>query len=155
MQGIELVRSFVEDGLNGHRLDAVDAIFSSAYRDHDPLRVPVAGEEPTLGWAGTTRDLRVVIEFLAQESVDIAFHLEDVFGCEDRVGYRLYGEGTMALAIGSQLLRAAARGGPEVRAWSGAGGLVGNRLHVEYQSVGIFRVAGPRLAERWGTINVR
>lgn len=154
-QGVDLVRSFVDDGLNGHRLEVLDTIFSPAYRDHDPLRVPIAGREPTAGWAGTTRDVQVVIEFLAQASVDIAFHLADLFGSDDRVGYRLYGEGTMALAPGSELLRSAYERGPRARAsLTESGQLVGGRLHVEYRSVGIFRVTGGRLAERWGPIRV-
>jgi hypothetical protein len=153
-RGVDLVRSFVDDCLNGHRRDAVETIFSPAYRDHHPLRVPVAGEEPAAGWAGTTRDVQVVIDFLAQDSVDIAFVLEDVFGTDDRVGYRLFGEGTLALAPSSGLLRPG--GEPEASApISGSGHLVGNRLHVEYLSIGIFKVAASRLAERWGPVELR
>lgn len=140
--GCHLVEAFVDKGLNGGQPDMVDELFSTSFRDHDPLQLPSA--PPSAGMS-TIRDVRAIIEFLARPEVDIVFHLEDVFGTGDRVGYRLFGQGTIELPEGSPLV-----GGPLGRV--DANPVLGNRLHVEYRSTGVFRLAAGRLVERWGPV---
>lgn len=93
----------------------------------------------------TIRDVRAIIAFLAAPQVDIAFTLEDAFGGADRVAYRLFGQGTIELPDSSPLLA-----GPVGRVDQSP--ILGNRLHLEYRTTGIFRLVGGRLVERWGPV---
>jgi hypothetical protein len=99
----------------------------------------------------------------------MGFVLEDAFEADGRVAYRLFGEGTVALAptepmhspvtvpppgAGGQAptrrfdlvdtrLSIRTVGWPE-------GKILSNRAVVLYSCVGIFRVLGSQFAERWG-----
>jgi hypothetical protein len=166
--GSALLNCFVEDVLNACSVDAISDIFTPTFRDNHPLRIRGVLEPP--GKTGSTANLRAVVSLLASPVLDMAFVLEDAFDVEDRVAYRLFGEGTVALA------QADSRQGPDSIGhvgglWRSAdarkvgladtrlsiktsgwpeGKILGNRVAVMYSCVGIFRVVGNQFAERWG-----
>lgn len=135
--GLVLLERLVDEGLNGHDDSVVATLFSPRYRDHHPLSVP--GADRTAGRMGSTQNMRDVIAFLAG-CTDIKFTLEDAFATGDRVGYRLFGEGTVHLPR-TPGARPASPGGASV--------------HLTYHCVGIFALAAGRFTERWGPIVVR
>lgn len=161
--GTELLVRFVDEVLNAGSPSALSEIFAPTFRDNHPLRIPGVLEPP--GKKGTIADLRAVVNLLASPVLDMGFVLEDVFEAEGRVAYRLFGEGTVALApieptngsVAPDAAQAATRrfdlvdtrlsirtlGWPE-------GKILMNRAVVMYSCVGIFRVLGSQFAERWG-----
>lgn len=130
---VERLVEVLNDGAPAMVLD----ILSPTFRDHDPLTVPGV-VTPRLAGQGTRADVVELVSFLRRPDVDVRFTLEDVFGHDDRLGYRLYGDGLLHRpeADASELLP--------------PGKLVGGSLHVAYSCVGIYRVAAGRLVERWG-----
>jgi hypothetical protein len=166
--GSALLGCFVGNVLNARSADAISDIFTPTFRDNHPLRIRGVWDPP--GKTGSTANLRALVKLLASPVIDMAFVLEDVFEVEDRVAYRLFGEGTVALAQGGS------RQGPDSIGevgglWRSAdarklgltdtrlsiktsgwpeGKILGNRVTVMYSCVGIFRVVGNQLAERWG-----
>jgi hypothetical protein len=166
--GSALLNCFVDDVLNACSADAISDIFTPTFRDNHPLRIRGVLEPP--GKTGSTANLRAEVKLLASPVLDMAFVLEDVFAVEDRVAYRLFGEGTVALAeagsrqgshsidhVGGLWHSAGARkvGLTDTRlsiktsGWP-EGKILGNRVAVMYSCVGIFRIVGNQLAERWG-----
>jgi hypothetical protein len=142
----KLVRRFVDEALNGCDLSVLREVLSTRFRDHDPVRLPGQVDGPAS--FGSIRHVESLVEFLAQPTVDIAFVLEDLFGAGGRVGYRLFGQGTISLSPEGLALGESRPGLPE-------GKLLGNRLAMEYSSTGIFGVEGGRIVERWGLVVLR
>lgn len=166
--GTELLGRFVDEVLNVGCASPIPEIFAPMFRDNHPLRIPGVLEPP--GKTGTIADLRTVVHLLASPVLDMGFVLEEAFEVEGRVAYRLFGEGTVALAPTEPL-----EGPVSVRATPGAtdytaprrfdlvdtrlsirsmgwpeGKILRNRAIVMYSCVGMFRVLGSKLAERWG-----
>lgn len=137
---IRLVEELVEQALNAHDLDAVGRLMVKRYRDHSPLYLdPFLKPEP----GGHFVEVEQIVKFLSRDEIDIRFTLEDIFTVNDRVAYRIFGEGIIGLdSLGVEFI-----GPPSALP---AGALLGTELHVSYQCVGIFRVEGGQLAERWG-----
>jgi hypothetical protein len=163
-EGCELVDRYVEGVLNERRIEDVSNLFAPGFRDNDPLCIPGL-LQPDSGTYGTREDVRRLVGLLTAPGVDVRFVCEDVFGYEDRVGFRIFGQGTIPLARSRDLLSQEANSHGS-RKWrrlriAGAttaladdrsvGGYVFDDMGlVEYQSVGIFRVASGRIVERWG-----
>ncbi len=166
--GSALLSRFVQEVLNDCCAESIPEIFNPTYRDNHPLRIPGLLEPP--GKTGSTADLRTVVNLLASPVLDMGFVLEDLFEVEGRVAYRMFGQGTVALSPsgahhdGESLSHvgdawksptersfdfADARLGIKAFGWP-EGKILGDRAVVRYSCVGIFRVLGSQLAERWG-----
>jgi hypothetical protein len=143
---LHLVRDYVTAVLNGGDSASIPRLFSENYRDHDPPVIPALGLAPTPGW-GTRRDIQMLCKALHRPGVDLVFVLEDVFQAGDRIGYRMFGSGS--LLRGTSGYRAPA---DTSKAKHKA---VSRPEYVSIQVTGIFRVAHERLAERWGVPAMR
>jgi hypothetical protein len=139
---VELAKAFVNDVLGGHDLTVLENIFAGSYRDNDPLPLPSGRGAQGLMY------IRSLVEFLANEDVDVSFVLEDVVSSRGKFAYRLFGQGT--ITVPDNFAGSIPQGGP-----LNSPKVVGGRLYVEYRSVGIFRVVRGKLVERWGSIDVR
>ena len=170
--GKDLVVRFVDQVLNGHQRDVVDGLFHVGYKDFDPIRIP--GYEPRP--IQNKEYVHALCVFLATPEIDIHFTIEDLFGEEDRVAYRLFGEGLLPAEVqnenGSppQSQHEAPVGGiirnrrigtfavltrDQRDQLSRSGKIVGSRLHVEYRSVGFFLIKDSLLFQRYGMILTR
>jgi len=154
------VVAFVDTILNGHDGLRIPDIFSPSYRDHDPLSIPSIG----LGagpQAGTVAELQRLVGFLALESVDIQFVIEDLFSHGDRAAYRLFGQGTVKVILDEDRdsvpndhvdedtpfhITASRQDIADMEDVT----LFGSELHLEYSCTGIFHIRSQRLQERWG-----
>jgi SnoaL-like domain len=161
--GADLLGRFVQDVLNAHRVDAIPELFSPNFRDNHPLFIPGLVESP--GTTGTLADLRDVVSLLASPVLDMSFSLEDVITADDRVAYRLFGQGTVGLVPKAENTAYAGLWGPpsesrhidvadsrlSIRSsgWS-EGKILGDQAVVMYSCVGIFKLSGTRFVERWG-----
>jgi hypothetical protein len=164
---LTILQHFVTDILNEHQGDNIGLYVTPSYRDHHPFRVPGV-LEPLVPGFGTVRDVRAMVDFLSLPAVDCWFSLEDAFTSDDRIGYRLFGEGTVEVSRLSRALES--RSGPQSRnnemrhltapgtstvlstLGSPDGQFVGNRFHITYSCVGVYHVRSGRLAERWGPV---
>jgi len=154
-EGVELVRRWYAEGMNGKQATIIPEIFSAAFVSHQPFCIPGIFN-PHL--AGSSSDhLRELVSFLSSPTVDLSFSLEDTFGSGDRIAYRLFGEGTVRVFNGSKISSIASELNvprydygrlkwiqPHVR-----GSTLGDRCHMIFGSIGIFRVSGKHLAEHW------
>lgn len=138
LDSVDLMHRWVELYLNGHHLDVIPRLFTTDY--HDPIPVPATKDPHTPTAPLAMNYLRAIATFLASETVDVAFTLEDAFAVEDRLAYRLFGEGTVGLARQSSGL--------------GSEPSLTDAVHITYQSVGMFRLQRGKLAERWGHVFV-
>lgn len=155
--GASCFRRFVTDVLNGHRQDVVDRLFQAGYRDHDPLLVPGFLEDP--GFAGGIGGVRALAGLLSAPGVDMAFTPEVVFGDDERIAYRLFGEGVVPLAAVAGSPALPPIGGSALR--DGTTGLqrpLGRPdvevVHVLYSCTGIFQLSGGRFRDRWGHVQL-
>ena len=167
-----LVEAFVDRVLNDHDEAAVAVLFHTTFKDYDPIDIP--------GYPGKrVQDVEYVKKlctFLSSEFVDISFTLEEAFGRPDRIAYQLFGEGTIAtnVAIESSVdknestaidVRGSETGRrtptfvkvlPDQRTrLMESGRVIGDRLHVEYHSVGIFQIKNGQFTQRRGQIIVK
>jgi hypothetical protein len=152
---LELLHAYVARVLNAGDVARVSSLFSERYRDHDPLNIPGFAVSTRNDW-GTRDDVVRLCNALREPSVDVLFSIEDVFCSEDRIAYRVFGSGTVALAeerlvsASSTQSRLLGAGGPFIQA---APGLL--TLPFQLQVTGIFRVSTDRLLiERWGQARV-
>jgi hypothetical protein len=166
----DLVTAFVDSVLNKRDLDILDSLFDRRYRDIDPITIPGYPNRAVQD----QQYVRALCEFLSSPSVDLHFTLEDTFGVPGRIAYQLFGEGLISLAspplhtgapkalsdginaesITKRVPAAAALSSAERVGLSRSGKLLNGMLHVEYRSVGIFRIGHGRLIERRGQIVV-
>ncbi len=173
--GAQLVENFVDEVLNSHQMASIDALFHPKYRDHDPIDIPGSPQHRVQN----IEYMRALCKFLGSDLVDVAFTLEDCFGDRGKFAYQLFGEGTIQSSVIER------EGGPDgsdsepavglvegsgpprrtptfvtVAAGSrgllrDSGRLVTDRIHIEYQSIGIFHVTDGKLSERRGPIVLR
>ena len=144
--GTQLVTGFVDLILNDGELGRLPQLVAPHFRDHHPVHIPRIYEVARRD-NGTVQDIINLVGLLQSESVDFFFHVEDVFQAGDRIAYRLFGEGTVLLP--ESAVPDGVRPGADGPGSSG-GRVIGNRLHLSYTGVGIFRIAGDRLTDRWG-----
>ena len=167
--GQRLVERFVDGILNSHETDVIDEIIDSKYQDFDPLDIPGYPPRAIQG----IEYVRQLCAFLSLDIVDIAFTLEDSFGESDRVAYQMFGEGTVRIAVPTSEEfhdspnrvvsddaaspanlghhgQTAQQSSPEA-----PNRLLGDKLHVQYHSVGIFRIRDDCLIQRHGPILLR
>lgn len=162
-----LVERFVEGVLNGHDAEIVETLFHPRFMDRDPLVIPgVVDGDGIAGRPG----IAVQVKLLSSPGVDIRFTLEDAFdNGSDRVGYRLFGEGSLPLTPELEHeTREPGRGGTiSVRklgvagtslafrsTWLRRSQPLAQRFSITYSCVGVFRIEDRRFLERWGRIHV-
>jgi hypothetical protein len=154
MGGMDLVRTYVTDVLNTHKVETVYDIFSPNYVDHDPF---FATHRPDgiFHEAKHRADVLKLGHFLSRPEVDVKFNLEELFESNDRIAYRLYGEGTVKVdsvrktgeaphAVDTRVFRSVADA-LEMEHDAGK-----SMLHSIYQCTGIFLVENEMLVARWG-----
>jgi len=167
-----LVEAFVDRVLNLHDTAAVAVLFHPTFKDHDPIDIPGYARKRVQD----VEYIKNLCAFLSSEYVDISFTLEEAFGQPDRIAYQLFGEGTIATDVafessaetnesvaiditGSGTSRRTPtfiRVLPNQRTTlMETGRLIGDRLHVEYHSVGIFRIGNGQFTQRRGQIIVK
>lgn len=159
-----LVQRYVDQVLNDRDIAAVSELFSETYRDHDPLSIPGVIGSPQI--AGRSH-IEQQSALLCSSGVDMYFTLEDVFnGGSDRAAYRLFGEGTVPISAESVTDENAPHDGTAVKKLSirgtrlalhgteVIGRALGDKLHVTYTCVGIFRISDRTFQERWGKIEL-
>jgi hypothetical protein len=159
--GVESLSRYVDEVLNGACVDPLNELFTPAYRDHHPLRIPGL-LEPREN-RGTFDDLKKLVALLASPLINLAFALEEVIPGKDRVAYRLFGEGTIRLSTEPLTMRVGRNSSGPVRTldlpgvklrvkasgWD-SGKILGDSLMVIYSCVGIFELSGSRFSARWG-----
>lgn len=164
-QAAEAVTQWVDRGLNQSDPHVYDDYFSAGFRDHDPLNLPGLVRPTRSDW-GTVEDLRSLAKFLASPLADFAFVVEDVLTSDDKAGYRIFGEGSIAL-VGDPCIRTVAGsvlGNPfrvgasespeklrqETRGLLPQGAVVGDRLYFQFRRVGMLRFFQGLIVENWG-----
>lgn len=166
-----IIERYVDEVLNRHSSEALHALFAANFKDNHPLRIPGVLEPPP--GPSSIDHVEKQVEILGSPGTDIAFTLEDWFeGGDNRTAYRLFGEGTVPLVGGDLTGPEEARDLnqepiPRVKKLAIPGSrlqftgvmpgdprMVGDRLHVRYRTVGIFRTAQGQFIERWGEILV-
>lgn len=160
LEGVDLMRCFVEGGLNGRNPDAACAVFSPRFIDHSPY-VPPHGS-PVPNHQSLTNIIQLV-KYLTQPDVDMQFSLEDIFSDGKRVGYRLFGEGTVKVpGIGSRAkladssqasVREIHRLAPHTFVHLSRDAYFRDSVHMEYTGIGILKIDHGRFSEHWGSHN--
>jgi hypothetical protein len=171
-----LISGFVDSFLNNSEPESVARLFHSKFVDHNPIEIP--GQKVPLRNAGLGY-LNALRDFLHSPGVDIHFELEESFSFDRSICYRLFGEGTIDTEAtddsrGSPVIGVGefVQNGEEMRdigrvprlvdvtrksdnTFRRDGRLLGNNLHLEYHSVGIFHTCEGQLFDRWGHIVIR
>jgi hypothetical protein len=167
-----LLRLFVEDGLNEGSVEVIDQIFSKAFRDHHPLSLPPLFETNPFV-VGSLEGLRSMVRVLRSDMLDIGFSLTEMIKADGRIAYRIFGEGAVRTLVGTGYgatpvnSLVATTGSPNVErpaptalAKQGTAVLsnilkepariLGDRVHIEIESIGIFHIRNGHFVERWG-----
>lgn len=159
---LALMSLLVDELLNNCCSSMISKVFQENFVDYDPIEVP-ALQTAGSGGLGGIQGIHTLMAFLSQPGVDFRFVLEDAFGDEDRVAYRLFGEGQINLV--DSVAEAGGDASDRLRRLDGStlvlqstgapiGTVVGNRYQVVLRRVGIYRIAGSRFAEHWGQLRI-
>ncbi len=159
---LSLLRSFVDNALNGERLSVISDLFSPSFEDHDPIVIPGILPMDPRGRSGLS-DIHAITRFFSQSRVDFKFVVEQAFEHEDCVAYRLFGQGYIGLETDDSseslgLFRRLAVTNANMAASTvgfAEGTILGDRYLVVVTRVGMYRVANGRLVEHWGQAVVK
>ena len=161
----QLLNRYVNEVLNAGQSESVLQLFSSDYRDYDPLNIP--GVITPRHSPESRQHILRQVALISNPSVDLRFTLEDFAISGNRAGYRIFGEGTVPVGAEGRDERAEQLGDKMIRKLSipntglridfvksAPGILVMDRLHVIYKCVGMFAIINEKFSERWGLASV-
>ena len=160
----DLVTGFVERVLNGCDAGAIDDLCDARFRDFDPIAIPGYPNRKIQD----REYIRALCGFLRSDDVDVYFTLEDMFGIPGKIAYQLFGEGLVTVDSPTEPPVESGRHSTspsvvptfnpfsvmQASTLAKGGRLLKNKLHVQYRSIGIFRIGNRRLVERRGQIVV-
>lgn len=161
---VELAREYV-GLLNGRDPHNVETVLAPQYTDHDAVLIPGV-RYAELRRANGVQHMRLLIDFLSQPNVDLAFTVLDVFGTDDRSALRVFGEGTIHLperltdinSSGSSVETPPIGAGSRTQLGGiglQTGKILGNSLHMAYSCTCIFGVRDGFILDRWGHVQIQ
>ena len=89
---------FNDSILNTGKLKAIPELFTESFRDHNPLRRPLF-LRASKGDCGDRNDIERFVSFLGRPNVEMHFSIEEMIASRDRIGYRLFGIGSILAPI--------------------------------------------------------
>jgi hypothetical protein len=151
---------YVGEVLNNHDLEAIDRLFDSTFVDHDPLTIPGV-ISPQAGMPASIDFVKRLVDILSESPVDIHFTLEDVISVDNKVAYRLFGEGTVDLVDSLNPISNSERTPVKKLAianthlaFSDTGSdtrmILRDKINVTYSCVGILQCRAGAFVDRWG-----